>query len=198
MSNEEEITSLAVRQQDWYQRMADDCQTIIVERSFNARWEVIQAKHEIGSRIATDTEYDKYRGTPEGRAIIVQLSEDIQWSAKEIYLCIQFFEKYPQLSQASESLPEGKAISWHKIANKYLADKPRQIKMDHEKSPHDMVAEDNLRIALERRIRDSIDEVTGAEGNTGKELTLPANGTELIVNDIIDFADEYLFPKMRI
>jgi len=82
----EEINPLAIRGQDWYQQLSDDCQTIIVERGFNARWEVIQAKHEIGSRIATDTEYDKLRGTPEGRAIIVQLSEDIKWSATKIYL----------------------------------------------------------------------------------------------------------------
>ena len=184
----EEINPLAIRGQDWYQQLSDDCQTIIVERGFNARWEVIQAKHEIGSRIATDTEYDKLRGTPEGRAIIVQLSEDIKWSAKEIYLCIQFFEKYPSLTQASESLPEGKAISWHKIANLYLADKPRLVKMGDEKPSHDPVAEDNLRIALERRIRDSIEEATDAIS--------PANSIEIIVNDIVDFADEYLFPKM--
>jgi len=185
-----------LQSQDWYFALMDDCLTIIVERGWNARLEVIQAKHEIGERIATDTEYDKFRGTSEGRAIIVQLSEDIKWSAKEIYLCIQFFEKYPSLTQACETLPEGKAISWHKIANNYLADKPRQIKMEEEAEPITDKYGD-LRQALERRIRDSIEEVTGAEGDTGRELALPANGIELIVNDIIDFADEYLFPKMR-
>jgi len=193
MSNEQEINVPAIRGEDWYGALVDDCQTIIVERGFNARWEVIQAKHEIGSRIATDTEYDKFRGTSEGRAIIIQLSKDIQWSAKEIYLCIQFFEKYPEFTQACETLPEGKAISWHKIANNYLADKPRQglarpVKLG-QVGDEDVVAQEQLRIALERRIRDSIDEATDAIS--------PANSIEIIVNDIIDFADEYLFPKMR-
>lgn len=186
----EEISVPAIRGQDWYQRLVDDCQTIIVERGWNARMEVIQAKHEIGERIATDTAYDKLRGTHEGRAIIVQLSEDIKWSPKEIYLCVQFFEKYPVLSHACETLPEGKAITWHKIANLYLADKPRQVKMGDEKPPHDAVAEDNLRIALERRIRDSIDEVTDTELRPGL--------IDQIVNDIIDWANEHLFPKMRV
>jgi len=189
----DEINLPAIRGEDWYQRLVDECQTIIVERGFNARWEVIQAKHEVGERIATDTEYDKFRGTSEGRAIIVQLSEDIQWSAKEIYLCIQFFEKYPSLTQACEKLPEGKAISWHKIANNYLADKPRQVKMGEEKPSHDVVAQEQLRKALERRIRDSIEEAT----DIGGDLTLSPDAIEEIIRDIVDFADEYLFPKMR-
>lgn len=195
MSNEEEITSLAVREQDWYQRLADDCRSIIVERGFNARWEVIQAKHEVGSRVATDTEYDKFRGTPEGRAIIIQLSEDIQWSAKEIYLCIQFFEKYPSLSGASETLPEGKAISWHKIANLYLADKPRQVKMGEETEPVKDEFED-LKQALEKRIRDSIEEVA-KESEENFNLILSLDAVDEIIEDIVDWANEHLFPKMR-
>ena len=181
---------------DWYSQLVDDLQTIIVERGWNARLEVIQAKHEVGGRIATDTAYDKFRGTPEGRAIIVQLSEDIKWSAKEIYLCVQFFEKYPQLSHACETLPEGKAISWHKIANNYLADKPRQPKLGDESS-EDVVAQENLRIALERRIRDSIEEAVKEGKDDWGNRILPPNGIDEIIEDIIDFADEYLFPKMR-
>ena len=181
---------------DWYSQLVDDLQTIIVERGWNARLEVIQAKHEVGERIATDTAYDKFRGTPEGRAIIVQLSEDIKWSAKEIYLCVQFFEKYPQLSHACETLPEGKAISWHKIANNYLADKPRQPKLGDESS-EDVVAQENLRIALERRIRDSIEEAVKEGKDDWGNRILPPNGIDEIIEDIIDFADEYLFPKMR-
>lgn len=196
--SQEEINLPALRGQDWYSTLVDDCKTIIVERGFNARWEVIQAKHEIGSRIATDTEYDKLRGTPEGRAIIVQLSEDIKWSAKEIYLCIQFFEKYPSLSHACESLPEGKAISWHKIANLYLADKPRQVKMGEKKEDEPVIDDhETFRKALARRIRDSIDEVTEETGGQRGDLILSVDGIEEIVEDIIDFVNERLFPKMR-
>jgi len=184
-----------LQSQDWYFALVDDCRTIIVERGFNARWEVIQAKHEIGERIATDTDYDQYRGKPEGRKVILELSADIGWSPKEIYLCIQFFEKYPQLSQASETLPEGKAISWHKIANNYLADKPRQVKMGDEDKPVIKEFED-LKQALEKRIRDSIEEVA-KESEENFNLILSLDGVDEIIEDIIDWANEHLFPKMR-
>jgi len=187
----------AIREQDWYSALVDDCQTIIIERGWNARMEVIQAKHEVGERIATDTAYDKFRGTSEGRAIIVRLSEDIGWSSKEIYLCIQFFEKYPSLTQACEKLPEGKAISWHKIANNYLTDKPRDVKMGDEDEP---IVDDHetLRKALARRIRDSIEEV-GKDNEDGEgNLALSLTAIEEIIEDIIDWANEHLFPKMRI
>ncbi|MCK4359119.1 MAG: hypothetical protein KAW92_10350 [Candidatus Cloacimonetes bacterium] len=40
----------------------------------------------------------------------------MQCSEQDIKRCSHFRKKYPDLDE----LPEGKAISWHKIVNKYL------------------------------------------------------------------------------
>ena len=51
--------SVEVVSQEWYQKLLEDCQTIIVERVFRARSEIIDGKWEVGERIQTDNNYQK-------------------------------------------------------------------------------------------------------------------------------------------
>ena len=104
--------------QEWYQNLVDDCQTIIVERGYRARMEIIEGYHELGERIETDIKFKKYtKGRGEA---INQLADDIKISVRTLYYATQFYEKWPELSNAFETFKEGKNISWFKIVKKYL------------------------------------------------------------------------------
>jgi len=109
---------------EWYQYLVTDLKAIIVERLYRSRQEIIECWHEVGKRIATDENYQKYaKGNINANK---KLAQDIGKSIQTLYFAIQFYEKCPVLSNALESFPEGKNISWHKIVNKYLpAPKPR-------------------------------------------------------------------------
>jgi len=103
---------------DWYKNLVDDCQTIIVERGYRARMEIIEGYHELGERIETDINFKKWSNKRGGA--IRQLADDIRIGMRTLYFAIQFYERYPELSNVLESFEEGKNISWHKIVNKYL------------------------------------------------------------------------------
>ena len=104
--------------EEWYQNLVDDCRTIIVERGFRARMEVIEGYHELGERIETDVNLKKW-SNKRGEAIR-QLAHDIKLSKESLYSAIQFYNKWPELGNALQSFTEGKEISWFKIVNKYL------------------------------------------------------------------------------
>lgn len=107
-----------IKKQKWYQNLVDDCQTIIVERVFRAKMEIIEGYHELGERVCTDDNFPKYaKGRGEA---INNLARDIGTSKTTLYYATQFYEKYPVLSDALETFGEGKDISWHIICNKYL------------------------------------------------------------------------------
>ena len=97
-----------------YQSLVDDIRAMVVERIFNARWEVILLYHGVGKRLVTDSEFQKHaRGNG---YFLATLSQYVNVSERDLYRSIQFYEKFPDL----DLLPEGKNISWSKIVNKYL------------------------------------------------------------------------------
>jgi len=97
----------------WYQNLIDDCKTIIVERSFRAKMEIIEGYHELGERVETDIDFKKY-AKGRGKAIN-DLARDIGISGTTLYYAMKFYEKYTVLSNALETFREGKNISWHII-----------------------------------------------------------------------------------
>jgi hypothetical protein len=110
-------------QKGWYEILVSDCKAIVTERLYRSRQEIIEGWHEVGHRITTDSNYRKFaHGNTE---IKKQLAVDIGASVKTLYYAIQFYDKFPELSNALESFDEGKNISWHKIVKKYLPE-PRE------------------------------------------------------------------------
>jgi len=107
-----------IREQEWYERLVDDCKTIIVERGFRARMEIIEGHHELGERVCTDENFPKY-AKGRGKAVN-KLAKDIGISSVTLYFAMQFYKRWPVLSNALETFEEGKNISWHKIVKKYL------------------------------------------------------------------------------
>jgi hypothetical protein len=104
----------------WYQILVEEIQAIIVERLYRSRQEVISCWHEVGARICTDPNYQKYsKGNLSAHR---QLAADIGKSLSSLYFAMQFYQKFPILSTLLESSPHGKNLSWHKIINEELVE----------------------------------------------------------------------------
>ena len=105
---------------EWFYVLIEDCKTTIVEKRYRVAIEVLEMKWQLGDRILQDTGNFE-RAQIYGRQIIVTVSKALDCSEREIYRCIQFRKKYPELND----LPEGKNITWHKIVNQYLPEKSK-------------------------------------------------------------------------
>lgn len=112
-----------LRDQEWYQNLIDDCKTIMIERGYRARMEIIEGYHGLGERIETDIKFKKW-SNKRGEAV-KQLADDIRISMRTLYLAIQFYDRWPELCNAFQSFTEGKNISWYIIVKKYLP-KPKE------------------------------------------------------------------------
>ena len=129
MKNKEIIK---IEETDWYKSIVDDCRAILTERVWNSRSELIIGYGEVGERIFTDKNYQKYgKGN---RAFNNRLFRDIGIGERNGYYCLEFYEKFiykkfGDVCTAVQSLPvkEGKNISWNKIKILYLP-KPREQK----------------------------------------------------------------------
>ncbi len=110
----------------WYQELVDDCKTILVEKVYRSRMELIEAKHLIGERICTDPYFKKIQGQKAKQSIIQKLASDIGVSRSDAYRSVQLYEKYPNLSQLTEKSKEQKNLSWNKIVRNYLPTKIEQ------------------------------------------------------------------------
>ena len=105
----------AVENEEWYQQLLDDCQTIITETEFTARWVLVEGYHTLGLRILEDEPKIK-RGGSDLRDTLTRVSKDIGTHERQLYRAVQFARKCPDL----ELLPYGKDVSWRKICHEYL------------------------------------------------------------------------------
>lgn len=94
--------------------MVEDCRAILTEAVFNSRWALIDGYHQLGERIVTDDNYQKW--AKGNGASLSGLADNIGISERTLYRAIQFYEKYPD----TDKLPEGKNISWNKVVTQYL------------------------------------------------------------------------------
>lgn len=104
-----------LEEEEWYQAMIEECQAILTEGTFNARWSLIEAYHNLGKRISEENDSFK-RKKIYGKEIVKHVAQSLGIGDRTIYYAIQFVKKYPKLDE----LPEGKNVSWHKICNDLL------------------------------------------------------------------------------
>jgi hypothetical protein len=93
-----------------YVSFIEELKAAIVEGEFASRWELLRCYHEVGKMLI---DFQSQRDVP-----ITRIAEDLEApkSAQHLQRCVLFYKKFPDL----EKLPDGKAISWHKVVNKYL------------------------------------------------------------------------------
>ena len=101
--------------QKWYQSLIDECEAIMVERTFNSRYELILCYHELGKRILEEKKNFEEAGIKD-KGIASRVAASLGKNIRTIERSIQFAEKYPDL----DKLEGGKAISWHYIVNNLL------------------------------------------------------------------------------
>ena len=112
----------AIIKQEWYQQLVEECKAILVERFYNSNLEAITAYGEIGERIFTDPNYQKYgKGN---RKFNLQLFKDIKIGERTGYYCLQFYEKklkdgiengkYKDVCNALQTIYQ-KNITWKKV-----------------------------------------------------------------------------------
>lgn len=99
-----------------YEYLIHELNAIAVETSYQMREAYARGKFMIGQTIHDSTLYDKKGRRP----LIERIAADMEVNEREIYYCIQFYEKALELAGGdfdgyAMTLPFGKEISWTKI-----------------------------------------------------------------------------------
>jgi hypothetical protein len=111
------LGAIEVVSEEQYQGILDEILTLRVQTVKLARETVIEYKWKIGDAIVSDL---KRENVKEYVGIVKRLSVDVKISESEIYRCIEFRSKYPDLEKAFQTFDEGENVSWDKIRQKYL------------------------------------------------------------------------------
>jgi len=110
----------------WFRNLVDDIENIRVEGEFNARWALIECRHQIGLRILAELQCNEKAQGIGLKDLVQRVARHLNRSDRTVYQSVQFASKFPDTSM----LPEGKDISWHKICNKYLPEPKQETKED--------------------------------------------------------------------
>ena len=117
------IDSQQTKITDWYNKLLDDLWEL-------AQTKIIEVKHSTGKRIIKD--WDKF-GKPEyGSLFIENLAKDLRISSSDIYACVQFARKFPQLQDFYEDIkqledsPTRGRVPWRWVRNEYLPEHKKQ------------------------------------------------------------------------
>ena len=127
-----EITK-PINQEDWYQSLVDDCQSLLVEGIWNYRLTLIKTYHLLGKRIMEETD-NFSKAKIYGEKITQQVALSLGKSQRTIQQAVQFAKIYPDLDLISG----GKNISWHKICNDLLP-KPKEEKIELPKGKYNVL-----------------------------------------------------------
>lgn len=113
--------------------LAGEIKAIADQGEFRGSMEVIEANHRIGQAILTHKAYKK--GKHGAGTLVKQLAKETNKSQQHLYQCMMFYEKYPELSNALETLkPEKINLAWRDIVNSLSGKEEEQEKCDHPKA----------------------------------------------------------------
>ncbi len=101
--------------------LAEEIKSILSEAVFSARMTLIEAKHLVGKTIVTNPLYQKnIKGSGE---VIKDVATRIGRSERDIYLCVRFYQKFPEIDRCVQTLRGKKNdITWA-AARRLLDDK---------------------------------------------------------------------------
>ena len=103
--------SLVKIDDNWYQKLIFDLKLLNFEG-------IVKTKHAIGKRIIEDEL--KFEKAKYGNRTIQNLADDLDVDKSELYRCVKFAKKYPELEKWN-GVPQ---LSWRKIIHNLLPEKP--------------------------------------------------------------------------
>jgi hypothetical protein len=103
-----------VMPEERWESLIEDCKDIMVEHIHESREAIIKMKWELGDRLVEEGE------TVLSDGLVQRVGHELHVSRTDLYYCIQFRKKFPNLDELWEQAPEGKNISWHKLVNHYI------------------------------------------------------------------------------
>lgn len=113
---------ISLDKEEWYQCLIEELKSIVVERGFQSRMEIIEGKYEVGNCIIQNF-HNFERSKIYGENIVQQVAESLETKPRNIWYCIQFAQEANRkggLEKYLGGLKEGKNLSWRKIALEYL------------------------------------------------------------------------------
>ena len=93
----------------WYNQLIDDCQSIITECEFTARWSLIEGYHQVGLRIIQAQE--DINRCSYGEQIVDTVAKTLGKSSRTIHYAVSVARQYPIL----DDIPLGKNTSWRQV-----------------------------------------------------------------------------------
>jgi hypothetical protein len=103
--------AITISDEEKLDHLAEEIKSILIESVFSARMTLLEAKHLVGKTIVKNPLYKK-SGKGSGE-IIKELARRMGRSERDIYLCIQFYEKYPKIELVVQTLKGKKNdITW--------------------------------------------------------------------------------------
>ena len=117
---------------EWYKELIEETKAIIVESIFNARDTVIRGKWAIGQRITQEKDNFEKAGIT-GGAIITTVGKSLGASVSELYSCVKFYEKFPDLEKFLGK--QNKNLSWHKVVHELLPEHTETKKREEQLCP---------------------------------------------------------------
>jgi hypothetical protein len=102
-------------EQDWHQELLFDLKKLAVTG-------IVEIKHRIGKRILKDEL--KFSKATYGKKTIEGLAEDLDISSSDLWACVKFARKYPELSDGVRE------SSWRHITHNLLPEHPGERKVE--------------------------------------------------------------------
>ncbi len=91
-----------VSDEEQLELLIEETRAIFSETVFSSRMTSVEGKHQVGQTIAENPLYKKW-GKQSGE-LIKRIATALERSEADIYLCVQFYQKYPDVSTVVESL----------------------------------------------------------------------------------------------
>lgn len=100
---------------EWYTALVEDCEAILVEKSYEHRWALIEMYFMLGQRLREEA--DKM---PMSK-LVSKVSKDLNVHERNLWYSVQAYDKFG----TPDKLPEGKNMSWSKVRELLPASKKR-------------------------------------------------------------------------
>lgn len=102
---------IVISEEEKLEHLVEEIKSILTESVFSARMTLLEAKHLVGETIVKNPLYKK-SGKGSGK-MVEELARRLGRSERDIYLCIQFYEKYPKIERLVQTLKGKKNdITW--------------------------------------------------------------------------------------